>query len=580
MIKAMVIAPYPGLAETVKQLRQQETELTIDIGIGNLEEGLKLARQAEKDGYDLIISRGGTASLIEEEVSIPVIHIDVTGYDMLRVFTLVRGMEAGVAMVGFPNISQGAATICNILEYDIKMITIGSSEEVNSHLQALKRAGYAVVMGDVVTVQTAEQVGLRGILITSGKEAVLAAFNEAKRIYRLFSKVKKQTSHLRDAFESLPAAMVMAKPDGEIVSNNRMFSETVLDRELFQSEYILKMLNKTNHQQTEQSAVIESKAHSYFVQTFPIKNDSLVGILLRPSFLSKATEQAIQIKSNPAHIPIIGSSPFAQNVRECVQRYAGLDESIWIAGEKGTGRETVAQAIHFERFGQEAPMIVIDGSRVTEKDLHLLESRASITELKRGTVLLKQTENLQTGAQQMLLQLLHRKPEQISVVVMGDIKTAVERLDNKLFQHLADTTLHLLPLRERRQDISAFVQYFLSEFHANQGSDTLGIKQEAVRTLQQYDWPGNMDQLRLVVRELSMRTNGYYVDPDIIPTVLQTHAGLAAPEGASVIPVQGTLADMEQQIMQKVLAEEGMNQSKAAKRLGINRSTLWRKLNH
>ncbi len=580
MIKAMVIAPYSGLAETVKHLRQQEKELAIDIGVGNLEEGVELARQAEKDGYDLIISRGGTASLIEEAVSIPVIQIDVTGYDMLRVFTLVRDMEAGVAMVGFPNISQGAATICNILEYDIKMITIGSGEEVKGHLEALKQAGYAVVMGDVVTVQTAEQVGLRGILITSGKEAVLAAFNEAKRIHRLFSKVKTQFSHLKNAFESLPAALAMVKPDGEVVASNSMYYETVLDQDLLQTESVLKMLQKTNGQQAEQSAVIAGKNRSYFVQTFPTKDDSLVGILLRPSFLSQATEQAIQIKSNPAHMPIIGNSPFAQNVKECVQNYAGAEEAIWIAGEKGTGRETVAQAIHFERFGQEAPMIVIDGARVTEEDLHLLESRASIIELKRGTVLLKQTDKLQTGVQRVLLQLLFGKQQRVSVIAMGDLKIAAERLDNQLFQHLAAITLHLIPLRERKQDISAFVHYFLSEFHANQGSETLSIKQEAVQALQNYEWPGNLDQLRLVVRELSMRTNGYYVEQDIIPSVLQTQTGLAAQEGTSILSIQGTLADMEQQIMQKVLAEEGMNQSKAAKRLGINRSTLWRKLNH
>ncbi|WP_371069567.1 PrpR N-terminal domain-containing protein [Sediminibacillus sp. JSM 1682029] len=580
MIKAMVIAPYSGLAETVKHLRQQEKELTIDIGVGNLEEGVELARQAEKDGYDLIISRGGTASLIEEAVSIPVIQIDVTGYDMLRVFTLVRDMEAGVAMVGFPNISQGAATICNILEYDIKMITIGSGEEVKGHLEALKQAGYAVVMGDVVTVQTAEQVGLRGILITSGKEAVLAAFNEAKRIHRLFSKVKNQFSHLKNAFESLPAALAMSKPDGEVVASNPMYSETVLDQDLLQTESVLKMLQKTNGQQAEQSAVIAGKNRSYFVQTFPTKDDSLVGILLRPSFLSQATEQAIQIKSNPAHMPIIGNSPFAQNVKECVQNYAGAEEAIWIAGEKGTGRETVAQAIHFERFGQEAPMIVIDGARVTEEDLYLLESRASIIELKRGTVLLKQTDKLQIGVQRVLLQLLFGKQQRVSVIAMGDLKIAAERLDNQLFQHLAGITLHLIPLRERKQDISAFVHYFLSEFHANQGSETLSIKQEAVQALQNYEWPGNLDQLRLVVRELSMRTNGYYVEQDIIPSVLQTQTGLAAQEGTSILSIQGTLADMEQQIMQKVLAEEGMNQSKAAKRLGINRSTLWRKLNH
>ncbi|WP_053218176.1 sigma-54-dependent Fis family transcriptional regulator [Virgibacillus senegalensis] len=581
MIKAMVVAPYPGLAETVKQIRQQETELTIEIGIGNLEDGVELAIQAEKDGYDIIISRGGTASMIEEAVSIPVIHINVTGYDMLRVFTLVRGIESGVALVGFPNISQGASTICNILEYDIKMITIGSGKEVKGHLRALKQAGYSVVMGDVVTVQTAEQVGLRGILITSGKEAVLDAISEAKRIHRLFSRVKFQTSHIHNTFQSLPVALVITTTDGEIIDHNRTFAETIADQDILQSESVQSILEKTNKQQTEQSATVESKTQSYFVQSFPIKEDpSHIGILIRPSLLYKETDQAIRITGNPAHVPIIGESSFAKNIRESIQSYASLDEVLWIAGETGTGKETIAQAIHFERHGQEAPIITIDGALATERDLHILASKTLLTELKRGTVLLKHSEKMQKSAQEMLLQLVEKKSENVSVIALGDIQIASEQLNNELFRKLAHTTLHLIPLRKRKQDISAFVHYFLSEIHANQGSETLGIKQEAIRQLKEYDWPGNLDQLQFVVRELSIRTTGYYVDQTLVQSVLQTHIDLADREDASVIPLNGTLADMEQLIMRKVLAEEGMNQSKAAKRLGINRSTLWRKLNH
>src|SRR5699024_2859652 len=119
-MKTLFIETYSGLAEITKKMDIQD-DIDLDITIANLEEGVQAAKLAEKQGYEVIISRGGTATMIQNQVSIPVVHIDISGYDMLRVFTLIRGIKEGVALVGFANISQGAATICNILEYDVKM---------------------------------------------------------------------------------------------------------------------------------------------------------------------------------------------------------------------------------------------------------------------------------------------------------------------------------------------------------------------------------------------------------------------------------------------------------------------------
>ncbi|SDK14003.1 sigma-54-dependent Fis family transcriptional regulator [Sediminibacillus albus] len=581
MIKALLIAPYPGLAETVKQLRQQENELYINIGIGNLEEGVKLARQAEKDGYDLIISRGGTATLIQEEVSLPVVHIDVTGYDMLRVFTLVRGMETGVALVGFPNISQGAATICNILEFDVKMITIQSSEEVKGHLEALKETGYTLVMGDVVTVQAAEQVGLRGILITSGKEAVLTAFEEAKRIYSLFNKIKKQTAHIIGAFQSLPLPVVILDKAGNHIEQNRFYTEEIPNSQLIESEAAQALIDKVGKKQTTDWRTIESNGKTYILQAFPIEqNSSLIGTVIRPTYLNETTSHAINVKSKPPHVPIIGESTMAENLRNSIRSYAKMADSIWIYGEEGTGKETVAQAIHFERYGQEAPIIAIKGDRVTEDDLRLLETKSAYTNFHKGTLLLQNVTRLAPAAQTLLIQLIRQKPEDAKVISVSDFDETGETLNRELYELLAETTLHLQPLRERKQDIAAFVHYFLADFHANQGSETLGIKTEALEQLQQFDWPGNMNQLKQAVRELSVRTTGYYVDPEVVKGIINSRTSYVNAANSPVISIKGTMADMEQEIMKRVLAEEGMNQSKAAKRLGINRSTLWRKLNH
>jgi len=80
-MKVLLIAPYQGLAELAKKIRLEQG-LDLDVEVGNLEEGVKIAKKAVNNGYDVIISRGGTAQMIQREVLIPVAHINISGYDM------------------------------------------------------------------------------------------------------------------------------------------------------------------------------------------------------------------------------------------------------------------------------------------------------------------------------------------------------------------------------------------------------------------------------------------------------------------------------------------------------------------
>ena len=194
MIKALVIVPYEGLYEMMKEIQQEVEDIQFKIELGNLNEGVAIAKEAENNGYHVIISRGGTASMIQEAVSIPVIDIQVSGYDVLRIITLVKGFSRKAAIVGFSNITQGAATICKLLDLDIKTLTITKDIEVTEKLTNLKKLGYEVVIGDVVTVQSAKQLGLTGVLITSGKEAIIDALEETRRTYRIFSRLQQEVS--------------------------------------------------------------------------------------------------------------------------------------------------------------------------------------------------------------------------------------------------------------------------------------------------------------------------------------------------------------------------------------------------
>ncbi|MGP4105903.1 PrpR N-terminal domain-containing protein [Virgibacillus sp. L01] len=576
MIKTLLIAPYQGLAETAKKVDTPE-DIDLNVTIANLEEGVKAAKLAEKQGYELIISRGGTATMIQNEVSIPVVHIDITGYDMLRVFTLIRGIKKGVALVGYANISQGAATICNILEFDVKMITIKSRTEVRGHLEELKQQGFGVVIGDVITVQVAEQVGLRGVLITSGKEAVTDAFEEGKRVYNFFRRVNGQFYYFQETFNSMPFPVILLNKNANVIEKNLMYEQNSQCHEILESPDLSKVIKRVLENETNQWSEVEGEHTVYEIQAFLVsKSEGIIGITVHSSQV-KSENRAVRIIGSPVHIPIIGESGEAKRLRDNIQQFARADEMLCIIGEPGTGKYTVAQELHFEKFGQESPIVVLEGSHLASGDKIL----SKLTAIKHGTVVIKDIETLSAGMQDAIKNLLRNVPNTMQVIVLAneslDHLVHKRAFDEELYQEISDHVMHLSPLRERKKDIGAFVDYFLAEFHAENGNETIGMKHDAIEYLLQFEWLGNLSQLKKTIRELGRMTTANYIELFHVKELMNTYKQMLTAHDKK-LPLDGTLEEIEQQVIRQVLEEEGNNQSKAAKRLNINRSTLWRKL--
>lgn len=583
-MKVLFIAPYSGLAETAKKIELQD-HIDLEIMVANLEDSVQIAKLAEKQGYEVIISRGGTATMIQNHVSIPVVHIDISGYDMLRVFTLIRGIKDGVALVGFSNISQGAATICNILEYDVKMVTIKSRKEVREQLKKLKFQGFSVVIGDVVTVQVAQQVGLRGVLITSGKEAIMDAFAEAERVYDLFRKITNQFYYLSETFNSVPLPMVLLNRDNKIVEENLLFEQIVQSHEFLKSSTITRLIKEVLDNRNNQWTEIEENNLVYEVQAFVVsKQQAIAGLIIHDIF-DKEKCKAIRIEGNPTHTPIIGVSEQAKQLKESIKKYAYVDGNICLIGEMGSGKYSVAEAIHFERYGQESPVIAIEGKYLTTDSAELDQLLTKLSKIEQGTIILKHVERLSADIQLKVLNLLIHKPDSIKVIAL--VKESLDHLvrehffDEELYKKLTQFVLHLPSLRHRKADIGAFVDYFITEFHTENGSETIGMRQEAVNYLEQYEWYGNLTQLKQVVRELSATVSTNYIELFHVKDLMNRKVKKEQNKGLKEsFPLQGTLEDIERKIIKKVLQEEGHNQTKTANRLGINRSTLWRKLRH
>jgi DNA-binding NtrC family response regulator len=293
---------------------------------------------------------------------------------------------------------------------------------------------------------------------------------------------------------------------------------------------------------------------------------------------------------------MIGVTAPMIDIYKTVVRVAPTDATVVIEGETGTGKELVARMIH--RLSQRAkqPFVAVDCTSIAPT---LLESelfgamrgaytgadrdRSGVFEAAhRGTVFLDEIGEIDKGFQASLLRFLQEheirpvgapRAKEVDVRVIAATNRDLQRqVDEEIFREdlwyrLNTVRIVMPPLRERRDDIPLLAQFFLNKYNGRYNR-AVKLMDSGVRALQEYIWPGNVRQLQHVIERLTILADR--IDGDTV------HHALTAMESRDK-PVE-TLADAEEDQIRRVLAATGGNKSKAAQILGIERKTLYRKL--
>lgn len=296
---------------------------------------------------------------------------------------------------------------------------------------------------------------------------------------------------------------------------------------------------------------------------------------------------------------MIGRSDAIRRTFSIIEKIADVRCNVIIEGESGTGKELAARAIHDLSPEAEQPFIVIDCGALNDT---LLESelfghekgaftgaahtKKGLLEIASGgTVFLDEICNISEAMQVKLLRVVQEqqltrvggvRPIQIDVrfVVAAnrDLKAMVQQSSfrHDLYHRLNVVNIRMPPLRERREDIPLLADHFIKHFATLYRRNVTGFDARSMELLCTYDWPGNVRELRnLVERHVAL------ADGPILH--LEELSGSVQP-GSAIDSDSPTLATLERRYILKVLQANGGNREKTAKVLGINKTTLWRKL--
>jgi DNA-binding NtrC family response regulator len=292
-------------------------------------------------------------------------------------------------------------------------------------------------------------------------------------------------------------------------------------------------------------------------------------------------------------------------VFELVKKVAPANASVVITGESGTGKEVVARAIHSLSQRKEKPFVALNCGAIPptliESELFGYERGAFTGADQRrlgnfelahgGTIFLDEIGELPMEMQGKFLRVLEERKfrrlggkseVEVDVRVIcatnRDLKEEIKkgRFREDLYFRLHVFTIHLPPLKERREDVPLLVQHFIEKFNGETGKHVQGVSPPALAVLQGYAWPGNIRELRNPVERAMILTDGDTIDVEHLPPDMRPSRGESA---VLRVPLGMQLREVEKEYILASLQRNTGNKARTAEVLGISEKTLYNKLN-
>ena len=331
----------------------------------------------------------------------------------------------------------------------------------------------------------------------------------------------------------------------------------------------------------------------------PLNPDELLGKIKELVYVEEKAPARVPVSSAP-DLYIEGQSQAARQLYEHVRLVAPTDMSVLVTGASGTGKEYIARRIHEQSNRSKAPFVAVDCGAIP-KELaaseffgHVKGSFTGAIENKTGafvaaqggTIFLDEIGNLTYEVQVQLLRALQErkvKPigsnQEIAINVRlisatnENLRQAIEKGDFRedLYHRINEFTIRIPDLKERKEDLLLFANHFLDLANSELQKDIIGFDNDTMQLFQSYSWPGNLRQMKNVIKYATLLATGRYITrkelPEELTENLLSHAN-----------IQLKNVEHERDLIRKALQECGNNKTRAAQLLGIDRKTLYNKL--
>jgi transcriptional regulator with PAS, ATPase and Fis domain len=624
-----LIAPYQGLITKATKLASSKG-IALTACRAVLDDAAREAEKMERQGIDTIIVREVTDIYLKGKISVPIVPIRIGGTDILKALMKARKISKKIALANFYGRYKDITIIKDALEIDFQEFTFFSRQEAYEKIRELKDK-VDVVIGGGLTCVIAQEQGLKAVMIESTDDSIKYALDVASNIAKSRFEEEQKRRQLTTIVNLAGGGIIAADQTGLISvysrEAERIFQvpcEEVIGK---RSDDISELAGfnsvKGSGQDYENVVVINDK--NVFIRTVPIINNKKyyggVATIHEASNVEemdrniRITLHASGLTARSTFHDIIGVSDSIKSAISTAKKFANSDFTILITGETGTGKELFAQSIVNYSKRKKGPFLAINcasiPSNLLEAELFGYEE-GSFTGARKGgkigyfelahegTIFLDEIGDLPQELQTRLLRVIQEKkiirvggnriiPIDIRVIAATNTSLIKQVNEGKfredLYYRLNVLRLHIPPLRERIEDIPYIASHILRDYKFIKEEDR-GVLISALSPFANHRWPGNIREMQNVLATLTVLMQDHrHIDKGAVMKLLTeiiSNNTLSAnkdevPDSIDLPSLKKSKKDFEKQLFALLYNESTVNKIQIAKKLGISRTTLWRK---
>lgn len=596
-----------------------ERKLEIPVYEFRYSDVLNKANEMIQSGTRIIISRGGTAALLRNNIPIPVIEIAHDFHGVYRILQEAKNTSQKIAAIGFPQFCRALRHYQSMTNDEFKICQVYNHHDIENVIKNLSENDYHMVIGGLTVAEMAKKYNLNVIEGDADNNSIEQAINEAHGLLKYINRENLKLVMSHAALNQSREGMMCVDQLGEIIHINAIgmtlfqcqVGDKLFKKEVFKDIYA-SMINESNVK--EQAIEINGTLVSLSVRHFSNRHNSyavITGLSQESTLWQQTTSKKSHLRGYATSYSfdnIIAQSPIMHQVIQKARLCAQHELPVHILGDTGTGKELFAQSIHHVSARSHGPFVALNCAAIPES---LLESElfgyaeGAFTNARKGgkpgvfematngTVFIDEISEAPLSVQVKLLRVLQEK--QFSRLGGDTLLSADFRLitaSNKdlgqlvasgefrqdLYYRINILELQLPSLRERPEDIMVLIHHLLQQQNKH-----LTFTADAVNCLQNYDWPGNIRELQAVIYRLIVLLDGNTVNKEVLQQI--SHLSPACHQSVSLVSDHMLVADesdllkkQEKQLIASVIEKTDGDRTRASAILGISPTTLWRKL--
>ncbi|MDR0277819.1 MAG: propionate catabolism operon regulatory protein PrpR [Paucimonas sp.] len=580
-----------------------------------------------RQDVDVIICSGATADYLRRHIATSTLAIRMGEYDLIRALDLARKQATKVGILSFQRGHPELDAMASLFTVELRQATYSNLDEARQRIRQLVDDGYRVIVGSSTAVEMAEAAGAKGVLALNG-DAIRRALDETLAIARSRTHALIQQQRLNAVLRNLSDGVIAVDASGIVQSLNPRMAQlldipvdTARDRPIGELMPELDISATLRDGESEENRILRIGGRVLAANISAIiengRPDGAVISCQETNVIQRA-DRRIRSQARPRQFTaryrfeqILGDTPAFRTLLELARRYAQTDATVLITGESGTGKELLGQSLHNASPRQAGPFVAINCAAFPET---LLESElfgyedgaftgsrkggktGLIEAAHTGTLFLDEIGDMPVSLQTRLLRVLQERevlrlgasePTPVDLRVLAathcDLRERIAdgRFREDLYYRLNILRLAVPPLRERAADIPLLATTILQRLPEAAAAAGRALLERLMPTLQNHAWPGNIRELENLVERAALSAPSLGDDPGeqllrpLFPELF-AHSEQQAPNAAEDLRHVGKRSEVAH--VRKVLADCGGDTHEAARRLGISRTTLWRRL--